>query len=61
LQGSDFDIDAVTLLTFDINRQGKLDLWSPYAILDDRNGLDISKTLPLPNNQELSRTSATKT
>lgn len=53
LQGSDFDIDSVTILTYDINDEGKLDLWSPFAVISTAKGTEISKTLPLPTNQKL--------
>lgn len=53
LQGSDLDIDAVTLCTYNINRSGLLDLWSPYANINDSNSLNESMKLPLPNNTSL--------
>lgn len=54
LQGSDFDIDAVSLVTFNINKSGKLDLWSPYMNHSDKKLLDMSmKYIPIPSGNEL--------
>ena len=53
LQGSDFDIDSVTILTYDVNTEGKIDLWSPFAYSSTPNGLEISKTLPFPSGHEI--------
>ena len=33
LQGSDYDIDAVSIAAYDIDKSGRLPLWSPYADL----------------------------
>jgi hypothetical protein len=33
LQGSDYDIDAVSLATYVIDNTGRMPLWSPYASL----------------------------
>lgn len=53
LQGSDFDIDAVSLVTFDINSNGNLDLWSPYANLNNINNLEASMKLPFPTGKDV--------
>lgn len=53
LQGSDYDIDAVSLATYDINHNGLLQLWSPYADLSTKGMLEESMTLPFPTGQEL--------
>ena len=51
LQGSDYDIDTVSLATFAINKNGKLVLWSPYAKLDSIESLEQSLELPYPTNE----------
>lgn len=51
LQGSDFDVDAVSLATFDIDRNGLLQLWSPYANIESMELLDASTRLPIPSGQ----------
>ena len=56
LQGSDFDIDAVSLVTFDINSSGTLPLWSPYAKLSTIEMLEESMKLPFPTGQEIQYT-----
>lgn len=48
LQGSDLDIDAVTLLGYDFDDHGKLIGWSPHFSLQSREMLKASKQLPLP-------------
>lgn len=53
LQGSDFDIDAVSLATYDVNKSGKLDLWSPYADLSSEQNLNDSLQLPFPTGQKV--------
>lgn len=51
LQGSDFDVDAVSLATFDIDRNGLLQLWSPYANIESMELLNASAKLPIPSGQ----------
>lgn len=51
LQGSDFDVDAVSLATFDIDRNGLLQLWSPYANIESMELLNASARLPIPSGQ----------
>ena len=53
LQGSDYDIDAVSLATYDINENGLLQLWSPYAQLDSIELINASMELPLPTGEIL--------
>ena len=48
LQGSDYDIDAVSLAMFSINKMGKYQKWSPYMNLDTIELLKESERLPLP-------------
>lgn len=51
LQGSDYDIDAVSLATFAIDKTGKLPLWSPYADLSSYERLQESFKLPIPTGE----------
>lgn len=52
LQGSDYDIDAVSLATYDINNNGILQLWSPYSNIDNLDLMDASMQLPIPSGVE---------
>lgn len=47
LQGSDLDIDSVTLLTYSLNNDGIIQLWSPYAKINT-DYLDSSLRLAFP-------------
>ena len=47
LQGSDLDIDSVTLLTYSLNNNGIIQLWSPYAKINT-DYLDSSLKLAFP-------------
>ena len=49
LQGSDLDIDAVSLQTFDISRNGILEIWSPYAKIETAEEMKQSLELPFPS------------
>lgn len=51
LQGSDLDIDAVTLLGYSFDKNGKFAGWSPYFQLNNVQMLEASKTLPMPTGQ----------
>lgn len=51
LQGSDLDIDAVSLVMFDIDTNGNIPLWSPYANTLDIDLLNASMELPFPTGQ----------
>lgn len=54
LQGSDLDIDAVSIQTFDINRNGIYETYSPYANLDSPALLKASeKYLPFPTGDRI--------
>ena len=54
LQGSDLDIDAVSIQTFDINRNGIYETYSPYANLDSPVLLKASeKYLPFPTGEKI--------
>ena len=52
LQGSDMDIDAVSLAMFDIDDNGILQLWSPYANIESEELLNASIRLPIPSGVE---------
>ena len=53
LQGSDLDIDAVSLLTFSISDNGEFYKWSPDFDLRNSNFLEISLNLPFPSGDTL--------
>ena len=53
LQGSDYDVDAVSLATFDIDSNGILQLWSPYSDLTSVEMRKASENLPMPTGQEV--------
>lgn len=53
LQGSDYDVDAVSLATFDIDANGILQLWSPYADLTNVEMRKASENLPMPTGEEV--------
>lgn len=55
LQGSDFDIDAVSLATFEISAGGKLELWSPHAQVTHKEtspSYADAMTLPFPTRKK---------
>jgi hypothetical protein len=49
LQGSDYDIDAVTLTNFSFDKNGKYITWSPLASIVSEEALKASDKLPFPN------------
>ena len=49
----DYDIDAVSLATYNIDSNGILKVWSPFANYDTKELLDASMTLPVPTGQEV--------
>lgn len=53
LQGSDFDIDCVSLVTYDIDDSGMLLTWSPYSNLTSKELLEASLKLPIPSGQKV--------
>lgn len=53
LQGSDYDIDAVSLATYDVDRNGLLQLWSPYADITNTQQLQKSLKLPIPTGKSV--------
>ena len=48
LQGSDLDIDAVTMLGFEFDKNGKFAGWSPYFNIESNSHLRESMKIPLP-------------
>lgn len=55
LQGSDYDIDTVSLLTFELLKNGKFAGWSPYFDLSSEESLEISTRLDYPTGEEIKR------
>lgn len=54
LQGSDFDIDCASMLSYAFDRNGNFIHWSPLAIMDNREQLfKDSLQLPLPNKDKI--------
>ena len=53
LQGSDLDIDAVSLLTFSFNENGEFYNWSPDFNMDNIDMLNLSTNLPFPTGEPL--------
>lgn len=53
LQGSDLDIDAVSLLGYSFDKSGKYVGWSPFFNLSNTKTLADSELLPFPTNKEL--------
>ena len=51
LQGSDLDIDAVTLLGYEFDKNGKFVAWSPYFEIESKEKLKASKNIPLPTGE----------
>lgn len=52
LQGSDLDIDAVTLIGYAFDMHGKFIGWSPYFQLTSTDLFEVCKKIPLPTGQE---------
>ena len=52
LQGSDLDIDAVTLLGYEFNKNGKFIGWSPHFNIENKQNLQASKNIPLPTGEQ---------
>ena len=55
LQGSDFDIDAVSLETFAFDDNGRFYDWSPYFNQDSIEQLSNSLKIPFPTFQEVTQ------
>lgn len=48
-----YDVDAVSLATFDIDENGILQLWSPYANIESEELRKASETLPTPTGEKV--------
>ena len=59
LQGSDLDIDAVSLQTFDIDKNGLYQGHSPYYSLENKEMRKLSESLPFPTGLEVKQNEAT--
>lgn len=53
LQGSDYDVDKVTLLGYSFNRNGEYIGWSNFFDYDSIESLKISEKIPYPTGEEL--------
>ena len=53
LQGSDLDIDAVSLLTFSFNDNGEFYNWSPDFNMSNIDMLNLSMNIPFPSGESL--------
>lgn len=53
LQGSDYDIDAVTITNFALNRNGIYQTWSPLANITKASLLHASDKLDLPTGKQI--------
>ena len=53
LQGSDYDIDAVTLTNFSFDKTGKYITWSPLASISSFEALKASDNIPFPNGKSI--------
>jgi hypothetical protein len=60
LQGSDLDIDAVSMQTYDIDEDGILQGHSPYYSLESEDQRKASESLPFPNNRKLVESASVK-
>ena len=52
LQGSDFDIDAASMLGYAISKNGKFVDWSPFFTFNSKKQLNASFGLPFPTGNE---------
>lgn len=52
LQGSDYDIDTASIVTYDVDRNGLIPLWSPYARYNSLNTLNNVMELPFPTGKK---------
>lgn len=52
LQGSDYDIDTASIVTYDISSNGLIPLWSPYAKYNSLESLNNVMRLPFPTGKK---------
>jgi hypothetical protein len=60
LQGSDFDIDKVSLLGHGFTENGLFAKWSPYFKMETDEQMEASKNLPFPSGVKLDEKNLTK-
>lgn len=53
LQGSDYDVDSVSLQAVDLDKDGTYVMWSPYSNILTYNNLLASQNLPFPTSKKL--------
>nr|DAM35361.1 MAG TPA: hypothetical protein [Bacteriophage sp.] len=53
LQGSDYDIDTASIVTYDVDRNGLIPLWSPYARYNSLDTLNNVMELPFPTGKKI--------
>ncbi len=53
LQGSDFDIDCVSLATFGVNSSGIFETWSPFSNISSKELMEASTELPFPTSEKI--------
>ena len=53
LQGSDYDIDSVSMTNYELTDSGEYQTWTPLADIRDLNHLKASDEFPLPTGKEL--------
>lgn len=61
LQGSDFDVDAVSIVQFDVDRNGKFIKWSPYIDLSSQEAFNRTSKIPFPTGKEVRRSETAET
>ena len=52
LQGSDYDVDAVSLASYSLNRSGILEHWSRYANFESLPLFEASNNMPFPTGEK---------
>lgn len=52
-QGSDYDIDSVSLASYSFDRSGSYVMHSPFAVTDTLENLEASETIPFPTGKIL--------
>lgn len=52
-QGSDYDIDSVSLASYSFDRSGSYVMHSPFAVTDTLENLEASETIPFPTGKTL--------
>ena len=55
LQGSDYDIDSVSMTSYELNDSGEYQTWSPLAKIDSLAHLRQSDNIPLPSGKVINQ------